>query len=150
MLFRDINTLEVINLNNACIKNKIGDSAYTFKQVSRISEKNLSKEEVKALNNLVKNKDVVIQKADKGNNGVILNKSDYISKWSKILEDTYTFKRVNVEEGKALNHLIHMQERIIRLLKSLEDQSEISEKERNDLYSSGSKPGILYGLAKIH
>ena len=117
---------------------------------SKISEKNLSKEEVKALNNLVKNKDVVIQKADKGNNGVILNKSDYISKWNKILEDTYTFKRVNVEEGKALNHLIHMQERIIRLLKSLEDQSEISEKERNDLYSSGSKPGVLYGLAKIH
>ena len=57
---------------------------------------------------------------------------------------------MNVEEGKALNHLIHMQERIIRLLKSLEDQSEISEKERNDLYSSGSKPGVLYGLAKIH
>ena len=57
---------------------------------------------------------------------------------------------MNVEEGKALNHLIRMEERIIRLLKSLEDQSEIFEKERNDLYSSGSKPGVLYGLAKIH
>ena len=67
-----------------------------------------------------------------------------------MLEDTSKFKRVNVEEGKALNHLIHMEERIIRLLKSLEDQSEIFEKERNDLYSSGSKPGVLYGLAKIH
>ena len=43
-----------------------------------------------------------------------------------------------------------MEERIIRLLKSLEDQGEIFEKERNDLYSSGSKPGVLYGLAKIH
>ena len=49
-----------------------------------------------------------------------------------------------------MNHLIHMEERIIRLLKSLEDQGEIFEKERNDLYSSGSKPGVLYGLAKIH
>ena len=57
---------------------------------------------------------------------------------------------MNVKERKALNHLIHMEERIIRLLKSLEDQGEISEKERNDLYSSGSKPGVLYGLAKIH
>ena len=150
MLFRDINTLEVVNLNNACIKNKIGDSAYTFKQVSRISEKNLSKEEVKALNNLVENKDIVIQKTDKGNNVIILNRNDYISKLSQILENTSKFKWVNVEEGKALNHLIHMEERIIHLLKSLEDQGEISEKERNDLYSSGSKPGILYGLAKIH
>ena len=58
--------------------------------------------------------------------------------------------RVNVEEGKAFNHLIHMEEQIIRLLKSLEDQGEISEKERNYLYPSDSKPGVLYGLAKIH
>ena len=57
---------------------------------------------------------------------------------------------MNVEEGKALNHLIHMEERIIRLLKSLEDQDEISEKERSDLYPSAFKPGVLYGLAKIH
>ena len=47
---------------------------------------------------------------EKGNNVVILNRSDYISKLSKILEDTSKFKRVNVEEGKALNHLIHMEE----------------------------------------
>ena len=43
-----------------------------------------------------------------------------------------------------------MEERIIRLLKSLEDQGEISEKEKKDLYPSGSQPGVLYGLAKIH
>ena len=43
-----------------------------------------------------------------------------------------------------------MEERIIRLLKSLEDQGEISEKEKCNLYASGSKPGVLYGPAKIH
>ena len=128
MLFRDINSLEVSNLNKECVKSRLPDSAYTsFKQVSKISEKNLSKEEVKALNNLVRNKDIVIQKADKGNNIVILNRSDYISKLNKMLEDTSKFKRVNIEKGKALNHLIHMEERIIRLLKSLESQGEISE-----------------------
>ena len=57
---------------------------------------------------------------------------------------------MNIEEGKALNYLIHMEERIICLLKSLADQGEISEKEKNDLYPSGSKPGVLYALAKIH
>ena len=51
---------------------------------------------VKALNNLVKNKDFVIQKAGKGNNIVILNRSDYISKPTKVLEDTPKFKRVNI------------------------------------------------------
>ena len=49
-----------------------------------------------------------------------------------------------------MNHLIHMEKRIIRLLKSLEDRGEISGKEKNDLYPSGSKPGVLYGLIKIH
>ena len=65
---------------------------------------------VEALNNLVKNKDLVIQKAGKGNNTIVLNRSDYVSKLSKIFEDTSKFKRVNIGEGKALNHLIHMKE----------------------------------------
>ena len=43
-----------------------------------------------------------------------------------------------------------MDKRIIRLLKGLEDQSKISEKDRNDLYPSDSKPGALYGLVKAH
>ena len=134
ILFRDINSLEVGNLNKECANSRFRDSVYTsLKQVSEVSQKNLSKEEVKAPNNLVKNEDIVIQKADKGNNIVVLSRSDYISELSKILEDTSKFKRVNIEEGKALNHLIHMEERIIRLLKTLEDQGEISEKERNDL-----------------
>ena len=69
--------MEVSKLNKECVKSKLRDSASTsFKQVSKISEKNLSIEEVKALSNLVKNKGIVIQKADKGNNIVILNKSD--------------------------------------------------------------------------
>ena len=100
-----------------------------------ISDKHFSREEAKALNNLIKNKDFVIQKADKGNNIIVLNRNDYISKLSKILEDTSKFKRVNTEEGKSLNHLIHMEEWIIRLLKSLEDKGEISEKEKKGFIS---------------
>ena len=49
-----------------------------------------------------------------------------------------------------MDHLIHTGERLVRLLKSLEDQGEISEKEKNDLYPSDSKPGAMCGLSKIH
>ena len=59
-------------------------------------------------------------------------------------------KRVNIAEGKALNHLIHMEEQIIRLPKRLEVQGEISEKEKNDIHPSSSIPGVLYGIGKIH
>ena len=34
-------------------------------------------------------------------------RSDYILKLNRILEDTSKFKRVNIEEGKDLYHLIH-------------------------------------------
>ena len=78
MLFRNIISIEVINFNNECIRSSLRDNVYTsFKQVSKISEKNLSTEEIKAPNNLVK-KDVDIQKTGKGNNNVILNGSDNI------------------------------------------------------------------------
>ena len=70
MLFRDINSLEVSNLNKECVKSRLRDSA-----------------------------------------------------------------RVNIDEGKTLNHLIHMEERIIRLLKSLESQGEISEKKKKRFIS---------------
>ena len=36
-----------------------------------------------------------------------------------------------MEEGKAVNHIIHMEERIIDLLKSLKNQNKISEKNYN-------------------
>ena len=54
---------------------------------------------------------------------------------------------MNSEEGKTLNHLIQMEHWIILLLKRLDDQDKMSEKKR--VYPSGSKPRVLYGLAKI-
>ena len=63
---------------------------------------------------------------DEDNNIVNLNRRDYISTLSSILEDTSKFKRVNIKEGKALNHLIHMEEPMTHLLKS----PDISQKEK--------------------
>ena len=42
-----------------------------------------------------------------------------------------------------------MEQRIINLLKSLKNLHEILEKNFNDLYPSGLKLGILYGLVKF-
>ena len=43
-----------------------------------------------------------------------------------------------------------MEQRITDLLKNLKNQNKIPEKNYNNLYPSGSKPGIVYGLGKIH
>lgn len=63
----------------------------------------------------------------------ILSRNHFTSVVSKILENISKFKRVDIEEGKALihlNQLIHIEEQIMHLFKSLEDQDEISEKEK--------------------
>ena len=64
--------------------------------LGNLLKRNLSREEVKALANLIKNKDLVIQKADKSNDFVILNRSDCF-KTNKFLEDTSKLNRVNLE-----------------------------------------------------
>ena len=38
---------------------------------------------------------------------------------------------MNIEEGKAMNHLIHTEKQILRLNKNLEYQSEMSEEYHN-------------------
>ena len=80
-LFRDANSLNSSSFDKECVKSRLQDCAYSsFKQVSKISDKNLPDEEIKPLKNLIENKDLLIQKADKGNTIVILNKNDYISR----------------------------------------------------------------------
>ena len=49
-----------------------------LKKFRRFLNKNLPDAEKKSLKNLIENKDLVVEKADKGNTIVILNKNDYI------------------------------------------------------------------------
>ena len=43
-----------------------------------------------------------------------------------------------------------MENRITNVLKNLRDEKEISSEQYKDLSPSGSRPGIMYGLAKVH
>ena len=81
---------------------RLRDCSYlSFKQVSKISDKNLPREKSKDLNNLVENKDLIIQKVDKSNTIVIRNKNDYISSLTRIPADTSKFKRLPAKESKV-------------------------------------------------
>ena len=57
MLFSETIRSDIGSCNKKYVKSRLLDSAYSsFKQVSRIFDKNLSRQEIKALDNLVKNK----------------------------------------------------------------------------------------------
>ena len=67
-----------------------------------------------------------------------------------ILNDSSKFHKVYIDHDKVLSHLIHMESRVTDVLKNLRDKKEISIEQYKDLSRSGSRPGIMYGLAKVH
>ena len=76
LFYRNNRNLEVLfNEDLDFVKTKTKKTAlYSFRQYNKCSQQNLSKEELAALASLSKNKDIVIQKSDKGNSVVIADK----------------------------------------------------------------------------
>ena len=86
---------------------------------------NLSEAELNALENLTKNKNLVIQKADKGNTVVIINKSDYKTNIKDIWSDSTKFKKLEIDainshhENKQLNFLLNSEKKLKDIIKPL-------------------------------
>ena len=88
LLYRDIDSIEVSNLDNEFIKSRSRNSAFSSsKGIGKTFDKNLPKEEFDALKILLKNNDIIVQKTDKGSTFVILNRKDYVFKMKSILND---------------------------------------------------------------
>ena len=120
LLFRDIDLLDISRTDRDFIQGRLRDCEFTsYRDVGKNIDRNLYKEEHFALKNLVKNKDLIIQEAEKGNTVVILNKNDYNLKMKKILSDTSKFQKLSIDKNKVLNHIVNMENRITEVLKKL-------------------------------
>ena len=103
LLFRDIKQEDLCNENMSSIKPKLLDTALTSYQnfsSERNPPENLTHSEFKALKYLSKNKNIVIQKADKDNTVMILEKCSYISAIEEILNDNSKFSKLNIPASK--------------------------------------------------
>ena len=74
---------------------------------------NITPEEHKALKDLSSRKEIVIQKVDKGNSVVILNKCDHIKRVNEMLLDIDEFKKLNVKSGKELKLLLKHEDKLV-------------------------------------
>ena len=132
LLFRNIKNTDLSisqTKSNINVKSKVLNTAISsFDSFNNKMRSNLSKEELKALHNLRKQKHVVIQKADKGNTVVITEKNAYINKMKEIVSDTSKFEQINTEEDKQLNFLLNSEKKVIDLIKRSENEGKISEK----------------------
>ena len=116
LLFHDIKREDLCNEDICVIKARLLDTALTsYQNFSRDREppENLTSSEFKALKRLSKNKDIVIQKADKGNTVVILDKCSYISAIEEILNGNSKFSKLDIPAGKEINHIVNLEKRII-------------------------------------
>ena len=93
-----------------------------------------------------KNSSIKICKFDKGKGTAILNKKDYFLKLDDVIEDKSKFRKI---ENKLKIHPIIRKEKSISyyIKKYLKNYDS---KITNSLIPSGSQPGKLYGLAKVH
>ena len=92
--------------------------------------------------------DLFIIRSDKGNGVVLLNRSDYVSKMGTILNDVSKFVKLGYE---PLELCQNRENRLIRFLRNtLLSNRAIPQEVYRELFTSGSTPGILYGLPKVH
>ena len=75
-------------------------------------ELNITPDERKAFKDLSSRKDIIIEKADKGNSVVILIKSDSMKRMTEMLPDTENFKKLIVKPGKELNLLLKQEDKL--------------------------------------
>ena len=98
----------------------------------------------RVLQNLRKNKYILITIPDKGNGVVIIDRKLYDNAIQEIISDTFKFEKLN--EDPTLKREASLQ----RSLPKLKQKNFFNENEYDKLYPSGSAPARIYGTPKMH
>ena len=121
---------------------------YSFKSC-KVFSPIFNSNDMQIMKELGKDQNIVICSPDKGKGVVILDKVDYIAKMNDIISDTSKFVKVIVTSS-TFSIIIKIEDKINRFLSKIKKLNIISAEQYNDLFASGTAPGILYGLAKVH
>ena len=90
---------------------------------------------------------IIITRPDKGQGVVILDRSDYVTEMNSILNNTTKFQ---LFEDNLYKAIIKFEDKNNRLIDFLLKNKIINLAMKNDLRSTGSRPGIVYGSPKVH
>ena len=98
---------------------------------------------LKGINQRIKNNNIVITKADKGNNLVIMNRSNYLTNTLNLLDNI----QFEILKKSPLNIF---QEKLRNELKSSTEFLRYFDKKPTDFIIQNPKIPLLYSLPKIH
>ena len=152
LFYRNIRNLEVLsNKDLDFVNTKTKETALpSSRKYNKRPQQNLLKEELVALASLSKNKDIVIQKSDKGNSVVFVDKETYIKRMENLLSDETKFERVTLKNDAFLNFVVNQEKRIDTIFKNLVDSNSMSKEMRKSVKPVGAMPGTMHGLCKVH
>ena len=94
-------------------------------------------DEVIALQNFFKNKDLIIQESVKGKSEVIIDRIDYIKKMETILSNQNRFTIVNLKDDTLLNFDVNQEKQVDKVLERLVESNSITEKNKKSLKPVG-------------
>ena len=134
-------------VNADFLKTRIKDIALSGFRSYHSPNSIFSEDEIRILKTLKDDPNVVIIKPNKGNGLVIFDKSDYNQKMMDILNNSDKFKKL---DGDPVKISIERENRIKNFLRQLKKENIINVTLYSSLRPTGSRPGILYGLAKAH
>ena len=98
----------------------------------------------------MRNKNIIFQKADKGNAVVIADKEKYIKGVKRVISDSKKFVQLNVIPDKYVNYIINTEKKFKQLSKNVLDNDKINKDEHDKIYPKDFRSGILFGNPKIH
>ena len=94
------------------------------------------------------NRIIVVCKPDKGRGVVIIDKAKYIEKVTEIVSDATKFSKITIPVEKYTRKI---EDKLNIFLRSIKNMCSLEQNILTSLFfSSGSAPGILYGLPKLH
>ena len=93
------------------------------------------------------NKEIIVCKPDKGRGVVLLDKAIYLSKITELIADKTKFETISDAPDIYTRK---MEDKLNNFLRKIRNFIDISSDVFKGLFASGSAPGILYGLPKIH
>ena len=157
LLYRDIKDEDTVQESLIHLRSRLKDIGLsTFRLYNKKDHRfeNLDRVEYDAFLGLAGNDNIIIQKADKGNTVVIVDRSSYVQKMEDLLSDTSKFAKVGFNPkhkvNKELRHIIDMEETIKNVLDDLLQNNYLSEDDHKLMKPTGSRPGVMYGLCKVH
>ena len=157
LLYRDVMNEDEVKDTLVYLKSRLKDAGLSsFRLYNKKDHRfeNLTRDEYEAFVALASNDSIIIQKADKGNTVVIVDKALYIQKMEILLADTSKFVKVQFNPkykvNKEIRHILDMQNAIKSCLDDLLQQNYVTEEDYKLMNPVGSRPGVLYGLCKVH